>query len=278
VIPSPFDYVAARSADEAVALLREHGDDAKLLAGGHSLLPMMKVRLAAPSVLIDVGGIPSLSYVRVDEGTLAIGAATTHETVAASSVVRDQVPLLAWSAGLVGDPQVRHRGTIGGSLAHADPAADLPMALSAVDGRVVALGPAGSREIGVDDFFQGYFETALAPDEMVVEVRMPVRPGQPWGYEKFTRRANDWAIVGVAAVGGRVALANMGPAPVRARSTEQALATGATAADAAALAAEEADPAEDMHADPPYRRHLARVLTRRALLAAGAPAQTRPRR
>jgi carbon-monoxide dehydrogenase medium subunit len=223
-------------------------------------------------VLVDIGAIPSLSYVRVRDGQLAIGAATAHQSVASSAVVRDQVPLLARSAGLVGDPQVRHRGTIGGSLAHADPAADLPMALSAVDGRVVVVGPSGRREIGADEFFLGYFETALAPDEMIVEVRMPVRPGRPWGYQKFTRRANDWAIVGVAAVDGRVALANMGPAPVRALSTERAVAAGATAAEAAALAADETDPAEDMHADPGYRRHLARVLTRRALIAAGIPA------
>jgi carbon-monoxide dehydrogenase medium subunit len=271
VIPSPFEYVRAGSVEEAVALLRQHGDEAKLLAGGHSLLPMMKVRLAAPSVLVDVGGIAELSYVRVDGSDLAVGATTTHQTVATSGLVHEQVPLLAWAAGLVGDPQVRHRGTIGGSLAHADPAADLPMALSAVDGRVVVRGPGGRREIGADDFFQGYFETALEPDEMLVEVRLPVRPGQPWGYQKFTRRANDWAIVGVAAVGGRVSLANMGPAPVRAAATEQALAGGASAAEAAALAATEADPAEDMHADADYRRHLARVLTRRALVAAGAP-------
>jgi len=141
-----------------------------------------------------------------------------------------------------------------------------------VDGRVVVLGPSGRREIGADEFFRGYFETALAPDEMIVEVRMPVRPGQPWGYEKFTRRANDWAIVGVAAVGGRVALANMGPAPVRALATERAAAGGATATEAAQLAAAEADPAEDMHADADYRRHLARVLTKRALVSAGVPA------
>jgi aerobic carbon-monoxide dehydrogenase medium subunit len=272
VIPSPFEYVPAGSAAEAVDLLRQHGDDAKLLAGGHSLLPMMKVRLAAPSVLVDVGAIPELSYVRVADGQLAIGAATTHQTVATSPEVRSQVPLLAWSAGQVGDPQVRHRGTIGGSLAHADPAADLPMALSAVDGRVVVLGPSGQREIGADEFFQGYFETALAPDEMIVEVRMPVRPGQLWGYQKFTRRANDWAIVGVAAVGGRVALANMGPAPVRALATEQAVAAGASATEAARLAAEEADPAEDLHADAAFRRHLAQVLTKRALISAGIPA------
>ena len=272
MIPAPFEYVAARSAAEAVALLQEHGDDAKLLAGGHSLLPMMKVRLAAPPVLVDIGAIPALSYVRVRDDELAIGAATTHQAVASSPEVREQVPLLARSAGLVGDPQVRHRGTIGGSLAHADPAADLPMALSAVDGRVVVLGPSGQREIGADEFFRGYFETALAPDEVIVEVRMPVRPGQPWGYQKFTRRANDWAIVGVAAVDGRVALANMGAAPVRALSTERALAAGASAAEAAELAAEEADPAEDMHADADYRRHLARVLTKRALVSAGVPA------
>jgi carbon-monoxide dehydrogenase medium subunit len=272
VIPSPFEYVAAGSAEEAVSLLRQHGDEAKLLAGGHSLLPMMKVRLAAPTVLIDVGGIAELAYVRVDGDFLAIGATTRHQTVATSSLVRAQVPLLGWSAGQVGDPQIRHRGTIGGSLAHADPAADLPMALSAVDGRVVVVGPGGRREIGVDDFFRGYFETALAPEEMVVEVRLPLRPGQPWGYQKFVRRSNDWAIVGVAAVGGRVSLANMGPQPVRALATEQAVASGASATEAAALAAEGAEPAEDMHADAPYRRHLARVLTKRALIAAGIPA------
>ncbi|HEV7653379.1 MAG TPA: xanthine dehydrogenase family protein subunit M [Mycobacteriales bacterium] len=272
MIPSPFEYVAAQSADEAVALLQQHGDEAKLLAGGHSLLPMMKVRLAAPSVLIDVGGLSDLDYIRVDGSFLAVGATTRHQAVTSSELVREQVPLLAWSAGLVGDPQIRHRGTIGGSLAHADPAADLPMALSAVDGRVVVQGPSGRREIGVDDFFQGYFETALEPEEMIVELRMPARPGQPWGYQKFTRRANDWAIVGVAAVGGRVSLANMGPQPVRAVSTEQAVAGGASATEAAALAAEEAEPAEDMHADAPYRRHLARVLTKRALVSAGVPA------
>ena len=272
MIPASFDYVRAGSSEEAISLLGQHGEESKLIAGGHSLLPLMKLRLAQPSVLIDVGAISSLSYVRAEDGELAIGAATTHQAVASSPVVRAQVPLLARSAGLVGDPQVRHRGTIGGSLAHADPAADLPMALSAVDGRVVVLGPSGQREIGADEFFLGYFETALAPDEMIVEVRMPVRPGLPWGYQKFTRRANDWAIVGVAAVGGRVALANMGPAPVRALATEQALAGGAGATEAARLAAEESDPAEDMHADPPYRRHLARILTRRALLSAGAPA------
>jgi aerobic carbon-monoxide dehydrogenase medium subunit len=268
VIPSRFEYVAAGSAAEAVDLLRQYGDDAKLLAGGHSLLPMMKVRLAAPSVLVDIGAIPALSYVRVEGGQLAIGAATTHQAVSTSPVVRAQAPLLAWSAGLVGDPQVRHRGTIGGSLAHADPAADLPMALSAVDGRVVVLGPSGQREIGADEFFQGYFETALAPDEIIVEVRMPVRPDQPWGYQKFTRRANDWAIVAVAVVDGRVGLVNMGSTALRASATEAALASGASIPDAAALADQDTDPPGDLAATPAYRRHLARVLTRRALTTA----------
>ncbi|HST67308.1 MAG TPA: FAD binding domain-containing protein, partial [Mycobacteriales bacterium] len=170
MIPAPFSYVAASSVDDAIALLVEHGDEAKLLAGGHSLLPMMKVRLAAPSVLVDVGGLSTLDYVRVDGPFLTVGATTRHQTLATSPLVREQVPLLAWSAGLVGDPQIRHRGTIGGSLAHADPAADLPMALSASDGVVVAQGPAGRRSLGVDEFFTGYFETALAPEEMIVEV------------------------------------------------------------------------------------------------------------
>ena len=272
MIPSPFSYVAASSVEEAVSLLVEHGAEAKLLAGGHSLLPMMKVRLAAPSVLVDVGGLSTLDYVRVDGSDLAVGATTRHQTVATSELVREQVPLLAWSAGLVGDPQIRHRGTIGGSLAHADPAADLPMALSAADGVLVVQGPSGRRSVGVDEFFTGYFETALAEDEMIVEIRLPLRAGVPWGYQKFTRRANDWAIVGVAALGGRVSLGNMGPVPVRALATEPAPRAGATAPDAARLAAEQAEPAEDMHADAPYRRHLARVLTHRALLSAGAPA------
>ncbi len=268
MIPAPFDYAVASSTDEAVALLVEHGDDAKLLAGGHSLLPMMKLRLAQPSVLIDIARVPELSYIRVEGDHLAIGAMTRHAELAASAIVRADAPLLAHSAGLVGDPQIRHRGTIGGSLSHADPAADLPMAASALDATLVLLGPDGRREIGVDEFFVGFFDTALHEDELLVEVRLPRRPGVGWGYEKFTRRANDWAIVGVATVAGRVSLANMGPCPVRARATEQALADGASVADAAALADQDAAPAVDMHADVEYRRHLAHVLTRRALVAA----------
>jgi carbon-monoxide dehydrogenase medium subunit len=267
MIPSPFEYVVAGSVDEVIGLLTEHGDDAKLLAGGHSLLPMMKVHLAAPALLIDVARVPDLTYIREVGADLEIGATTTHAAVAGSTLVQSLTPLLARSAGLVGDPQVRHRGTIAGSLAHADPAADLPMALVALGGRVVVAGPDGTREIGADDFFVGYFETSLRPDEMIVSVRIPQCPGVAWGYEKFTRRANDWAIVGVAAVGGRVALANMGATPVRALATEQALTAGASAADAAQSAAEGTEPSSDMHANSEFRSHLARVLTRRALLA-----------
>jgi len=265
MIPAPFEYVAAESPAQALALLAEHGDDAKLLAGGHSLLPMMKLRLATPAVLIDIGRLGELAGVSADNGELVIGATTRHADLAAAELVRSQAPLLAYAAAQVGDPQIRHRGTIGGSLAHADPAADLPMALVALGGSVEVAGPDGTRVVAADDFFQGFFETVMQPDEMLTAVRVPRMPGVPWGYQKFVRRANDWAIVGVAAVDGRIALANMGPRPLRATAAEQALADGASAAEAAALAADGTSPGEDMHADREYRRHLARVLTRRAL-------------
>jgi aerobic carbon-monoxide dehydrogenase medium subunit len=265
VIPAPFDYVRATSAEHALELLTEHGDEAKLLAGGHSLLPMMKLRLAVPSVLIDIGSLAELAGIAVDGDDLVIGATTRHADVAASDLVRTEAPLLAWSAAQVGDPQIRHRGTIGGSLAHSDPAADLPMALTALGGSMELAGPGGTRTVAADDFFAGYFETAMAEDELLTAVRIPRRPGEPWGYQKFTRRANDWAIVGVATVAGRVALANMGAKPLRAAATEEALAAGASVADAAALAAAGTEPGEDIHADREYRQHLARVLTKRAL-------------
>jgi len=265
VIPAPFEYVAAQSPDHVLELLGEHGDDAKILAGGHSLLPMMKLRLAAPEVLIDIGRLTELSGITSENGELIIGATTRHAELAASELIREQAPLLAHAAGLVGDPQIRHRGTIGGSLAHADPAADLPMALVALGGSVELTGPGGVRTVSADDFFTGYFETALEDDELLTGVRVPARAGQPWGYQKFVRRANDWAIVGVAAVDGRIALANMGPVPLRATAAEEALAGGASVAEAAELAAEGTSPGEDIHADRDYRRHLARVLTRRAL-------------
>ena len=265
MIPAPFDYIAADSAAHAIELLAEHGDDAKVLAGGHSLLPMMKLRLAAPAVLIDIARAPGLAGIRVDGGELVIGATTRHADLASSELVRAEVPLLAHAASLVGDPQIRHRGTIGGSLAHADPAADLPVALVALGGSVEVSGPGGTRRVAADDFFAGFFETALADGELLTAVRVPRRPGVGWGYEKFVRRANDWAVVGVAAIGGRIALANMAPVPMRAGAAEQALASGASNAEAAALAAEGTSPGEDIHADRAFREHLARVLTRRAL-------------
>jgi carbon-monoxide dehydrogenase medium subunit len=279
VIPGPFEYVRAGSVAEAIAVLTEHGDDAKLLAGGHSLLPLMKLRLAMPAVVVDISRIPDTSYVRVDGDVVALGAGTRHFELERSDVARAEVPLLAHTASLVGDPQVRHRGTLGGTVAHSDPASDLPTALLALGGEVVVEGPGGRRTIPLTDFWLGFFETALEPDELVVELRVPRTGGLGWGYEKFTRRANDWPIVAVAAVGRRggaaggpfgVALANMGGSVLRATATEEALARGASIADAAALADEGTSPSADMHADAGYRRHLARLLTRRALERAAA--------
>jgi aerobic carbon-monoxide dehydrogenase medium subunit len=265
MIPASFEYIAAQSPSHALELLATRGDDAKLLAGGHSLLPMMKLRLAMPEVLIDIGKLTELAGVRADNGELVIGATTRHADLAASGLVRAEAPLLAYAAAQVGDPQIRHRGTIGGSLSHADPAADLPMALVALGGSVEIQGPGGSRVVTADEFFQGFFETALGPDELLTAARVPRRPGVPWGYQKFVRRSNDWAIVGVAAIDGRIALANMGATPLRATAAEQALAEGADPAAAAEHAADGTSPGEDIHADREYRKHLARVLTRRAL-------------
>jgi carbon-monoxide dehydrogenase medium subunit len=269
VIPSPFEYVRAGSVEEAIAALTEHGDDAKLLAGGHSLLPLMKLRLAVPSVLVDISRIPGLSYVRVEGGpdgdVVAIGAGTRHFELERSDVARAEVPLLPHVASRVGDPQVRHKGTLGGTVAHGDPASDLPTAVLALGGDVVVQGPSGRRSIPVTEFFLGFFETALQPDEIIVELRVPRTGSAGWGYEKFTRRENDWPIVAAAAVDGRVALANMAGAVVRATATEEALARGASIEEAAALADQGTSPVADMHADQEYRRHLARLLTRRAL-------------
>ena len=265
MIPPSFTYLRASSVDEALGLAAEHGEEAKYLAGGHSLLPMMKLRLTAPAVLIDICRAAGLAGIAIDGDELVIGATTRHADLASSPVVRADAPLLAHAASLVGDPQIRHRGTIGGSLAHADPAADLPMALIALGGSVEVTGPAGARLIAAEDFFAGFFETALDDGELLTAVRVPRAPGVPWGYEKFVRRANDWAIVGVAAIDGRIALANMGPVPLRARAAERALAAGASNADASALAAEGTSPGEDIHADRAFREHLARVLTRRVL-------------
>jgi carbon-monoxide dehydrogenase medium subunit len=270
MIPAPFEYVRATSVDEAIAALSEHGDDAKLLAGGHSLLPLMKLRLAVPAVLVDISRIRDLSYVRVDGDEVAIGAGTRHHELEHSDVARAEVPLLPHVASRVGDPQVRHKGTLGGTVAHSDPASDLPTALLALGGSVVVQGPGGRRSIPVTEFWLGFFETALEPDEIVVELRVPRTGTAGWGYEKFTRRENDWPIVAAAAVQGRVALANMAGSVVRATATEEALARGASIADAAALADQGLEPSSDMHADAEYRRHLARLLTRRALEKAAA--------
>jgi len=276
VIPAPFDYQRASSVDEALAALAEHGDDAKLLAGGHSLLPLMKLRLAMPSVLIDIGRIGDLSFVEQDGDEVRVGALSRHHDLATSDLVREQVPLLAEVAGQIGDPQVRHRGTIGGSVAHGDPASDLPAALLALRATLVARGRGGERRIAADDFFTGFLETALAPDEVLTEIRVPAVPGVGWAFEKFQRRAQDWAIVGVAAVltngatGPGIGLVNMGSQPLRAAAVEEALRSGSGATDAAARAAEGTEPPEDLNASPEFRRHLAEVLTRRALETAGA--------
>jgi carbon-monoxide dehydrogenase medium subunit len=265
MIPGPFELVRPSSVEEAIAALVEHGDDAKVLAGGHSLLPLMKLRLAMPAVLIDISRIPDLSYVRVEGDEVAIGAGTRHHELEKDAVAAAEVPILSYTASQVGDPQVRHRGTIGGTVAHSDPASDLPTALLALGGNVVVQGPNGRRSIPLTEFWLGFFETALAEDELIVEVRVPRTGSAGWAYEKFTRRANDWPIVAVAAVEGRVALANMAGSVVRATATEEALARGASIAEAAALADEGTSPSADMHADQEYRRHLARLLTRRAL-------------
>ena len=266
MIPAAFEYVRPSSVEEALAALTEHGDEAKVLAGGHSLLPMMKLRLAMPGVLIDIARIPELAYVREDGDAIAIGAATRHVDVQTSPLLLEKAPLLSYVAGMVGDRQIRHRGTLGGSLVHGDPAADLPAAVLALGVTLVIAGPDGRREVPVDEFFVGFFESAVGPDELLVEVRVPLAIGSAgWAYEKFTRRANDWAIVAVAVAGSRVVLANMGPTPLRAAATEAALAAGQSFAAAAELADTDTEPTEDMHANREYRRHLTRVLTRRAL-------------
>jgi aerobic carbon-monoxide dehydrogenase medium subunit len=269
VIPAAFDYVRAGSADEAISLIGQHGDDAKFIAGGHSLLPLMKLRLAQPSVLVDIGRLSDLSYIRDGGDHIAIGALTRHMDVEKSAVLAEHVPLLAHAAGHVGDPQVRHRGTIGGSIAHSDPASDLPATTLALGATYIAQGPNGTREIAASDFYQGFLETALNADEMLTEIRVPKMNGAGWSFQKFNRRAQDWAIVGVAAWRGNgasgVGLVNMGSTPILASAVSAALLQGASVADAAEAAAEESDPQSDLNASPEYRVHLAKVLVRRAL-------------
>ena len=281
MIPAAFDYVRPSTVDEAVSALSAAGDEAKVLAGGQSLIPVLRLRMAAPSVLIDLGGLAQLRGVRVLDDVLAIGAMTTHAEVASSDAVRTDAPLLAAAAGGIGDRQVRHLGTLGGALAHADPAGDLPAVAVALEAELVVAGPSGRRTVPARDFFVDYFTTALAPEELLVEVRVPRLPA--WGahYEKFHRTAQSWATVGVAAAvcrtngvisHARVALTNVGPCPVRAVAVEQALvgadATVETVAAAAEHAAEGTSPTSDLAASAEFRQHLARVLTRRAVTAA----------
>lgn len=272
MIPAAFEYVRADSADAAIAALAEHGDEAKLLAGGMSLIPLMKLRLATPAVIVDVGRLRDLSYVRDGGDHLAIGALTRHRDLETSAVLAEHCPVLRGVAAEVGDNQVRHRGTLGGSVAHGDPASDLPAVLLALDAELEVRGPGGARTIPAGEFFRGFLETALAPDELLTEIRVPKVSGG-WSYQKFNRRAQDWAIVGALAVRNgttRVALVNMGSTPLRAHAVEEALAAGASVEDAARHAAEGTEPPADLNASPEYREHLARVLVRRALEAAGS--------
>jgi carbon-monoxide dehydrogenase medium subunit len=274
VIPAGFDYASPTSVDEAIALLGQGGEDAKLLAGGHSLLPLMKLRFAAPSLLVDLKNVPGLSGIERGNGSgTRIGALTRHAELQSSDL-----GLPAAAASQIADQQVRNRGTIGGSLAHGDPASDLPTVLLAMDGSVTARGPNGERSIAAADLFQDYLTTAVAADEVITDVRLPSMEGYGYAYVKFARRAEDWAMVGVAALvragsgtfeDVRVGLTHMGSTPLRATQVEQALIGQPVEAGriraAAEAAAEGTDPPGDLNATPDYKRHLVRVLSRRAI-------------
>jgi carbon-monoxide dehydrogenase medium subunit len=277
MIPAEFDYAVAGSLDEAIQMLVDGGEDAKLLAGGHSLIPLMKLRLAAPSLLIDLRKVPGLGGVSREDGTWRIGALTQHTVLEHSP----ELGLASTVAGTIADPQVRNRGTIGGSLAHGDPASDLPAVLLAAEGSVTVQGPDGQRTIEASDLFQNYMETAIGPTEVLTEVRMPTFDGWGHGYEKFNRRSEDWAMVAVSALvkqtgdvceDVRISLTNMGSVPLRAKAVEDALRGQSLTAESIASAAEHADegtdPPADLNASADYKRHLARVLTRRAITQA----------
>jgi len=275
VIPAAFDYDVAESLDHAVELLGEGAGDAKLLAGGHSLIPALKLRIARPSMLVDIGRLSDLAYVK-DAGThVAIGALTRHAAVAADPLLQEHCPIVSFTAGQIGDPPVRHHGTLGGSLSHGDPASDLPAVMLALGAELDVHGPGGARTIPATEFFTGVFETALAPDEVLVEVRVPkLGASTGWAYLKANRRAQDWATVGVAALvhrddgkvaGASIGLVNMGATPLRARTAEDALAGGASVTDAAALVGDGTEPPTDQAGSAEYRSHLAQVLARRAL-------------
>jgi carbon-monoxide dehydrogenase medium subunit len=284
MIPAKFDYVRPGSLDEAVTALADGGDDAKVIAGGQSLLPLLRLRLAYPELLVDVGGLDELRGVTDAGDALAIGARTTLYQLVHDPLVAEHSGLLAQAAGTVADPAVRHRATLGGALAHADPAGDLPAVALALDATLIARGPGGEREIPAADFFVDYLTSSLAPDEILTAIRVP-KLGSGWGYryEKFHRTAQAWAIVGVACAvrrtngaieDVRVALTNMGPTPVRAVAVENALAGGTASANAFRAASEHAtegtSPSGDLHGSAEYRQHLAQVLTARALTTASA--------
>ncbi len=281
MIPAPFDYVAPATVEEALTALVEAGDEAKVIAGGQSLLPVLRMRLNAPSLVIDLGKVESLRGVRDDGDGLVIGAMTTYQTLLDDAAVHEHLLLLTKATETIADPQIRHRGTIGGALAHADPAGDLGAAALALEASFTVQGRSGTRTVPADQFFLGLFETAVGEDELLTEIRFPKHTG--WGahYEKFVRVSHQWSIVAVAATvladGGtvreaRIGLTNMGDRPLRARSVEQALvgqpATEDAVRRAAETAAEGTDPPSDLNGDAQYRRSIAPVLTRRAVLAA----------
>ncbi len=282
MIPAEFSYVRAGSVDEALSALGEHGDDAKVLAGGQSLIPLLRMRLAYPEVLVDVGRVDEMRGVRDDGDRLVIGAATTHDQVMRDPLVRTHCPVIADVTSTVADPAVRHLGTFGGSIAHADPAGDLPALALALDASMEVAGPGGRRTVAASEFFVDYLETVVGPGEVLVSVSVP-KLGDGWGhrYEKFNVVAQAWALVGAVAVvnrsngsvaEARIGLVNMGPTPVRARAVERALAGGAATAEAvtaaAAHASEGTSPTSDPNASADFRTHLAQVLTRRAVTAA----------
>lgn len=279
MIPARFDYEVAETPEHALELLGSR-DDAKLLAGGHSLLPAMKLRLARPSLLVDVGRLSGLSYVRDAGGQIAIGALTRHKDVRDAPLLQQHCPIMSFTAGQVGDPQVRHRGTIGGSLAHGDPASDLPTVVLALDGELVVRGAGGERTVPAAEFFTGVFQTAVGPGEMLTEIRVPkLGANAGWSYVKMARRAQDWATVAVAAVVERtngsigrasIGLTNMGATPLRASAAEDAIAGGTAIDEAVAIIPQGTDPPSDQAASAEFRQHLAEVLGRRALEEASA--------
>jgi aerobic carbon-monoxide dehydrogenase medium subunit len=274
MIPAEFDYAAPDSLDEAIQMLADGGEDAKLLAGGHSLIPLMKLRLAAPSLLVDLRKVPGLHGVNRENGSWRIGAMTPHTELEHTP----ELGVVARAAGTIADPQVRNRGTLGGSLAHGDPASDLPAVLLITEGAITVQGPGGQRTVAAAELFRNYMETAIAPDEVLTEIRMPAFDGWGFGYQKFNRRSEDWAMVAVSALvkqtgdiceDVRIGLTNMGSVPLRAGAVDEALRgetlTAESIAKAAEQAAEGTDPPADLNATSEYKQHLARVLCRRAL-------------